>query len=58
MEVKTNTLTPELFLDLYTSVGWEAPGIQQVKQALKNTLVSFTAYENNKIGRASCRERV
>ena len=31
MEVKTNTLTPELFLDLYTSVGWEAPGIQQVK---------------------------
>jgi len=47
MEVKVNTLTPELFLELYTSVGWEAPGIQQVKKALKNTLATFTAYENN-----------
>ena len=28
-------------------VGWEAPVIQQVKEALKNTLVTFTAYENN-----------
>ncbi len=47
MEVKVNTLTPELFLSLYTSVGWEAPVIQQVKEALKNTLATFTAYENN-----------
>lgn len=47
MEVKVNTLTPELFLDLYTSVGWEAPVIQQVEEALKNTLATFTAYENN-----------
>ena len=47
MEVKVNKLTPELFLDLYTSVGWETPVIQQVKEALKNTLVTFTAYENN-----------
>ena len=47
MEVKVNQLTPELFLDLYTSVGWEAPVIQQVKEALKNTLATFTAYENN-----------
>lgn len=47
MEVKVNSLTPELFLDLYTSVGWEAPAVQQVKEALKNTLVTFTAYENH-----------
>lgn len=47
MEVKINTLTPELFLDLYTSVGWEPPVIQQVKEALKNTVATFTAYENN-----------
>lgn len=47
MEVKVNKLTPELFLDLYTSVGWEAPVIQQVEEALKNTLATFTAYENN-----------
>lgn len=49
MEVKVNTLTPELFLDLYTSVGWEAPVVQQVKEALKNSLVTFTAYENNNV---------
>ena len=47
MEVRINTLTPELFLDLYTSVGWEAPIIQQVQKALKNTMATFTAYENN-----------
>lgn len=46
MEVRLNTLTPELFLDLYT-VGWEAPVIQQVQKALKNTMATFTAYENN-----------
>ena len=48
MEVKVNSLTPELFLELYTSVGWEAPRVQQVETALKNTLATFTAYENNK----------
>lgn len=47
MEVKMNTLTPELFLDLYTSVGWEPPTLEQVKEALKNTMAAFTAYENN-----------
>lgn len=47
MEVKVNTLTPELFLELYTSVGWEAPLVQQVREALKNSLATFTAYESN-----------
>lgn len=47
MEVKVNTLTPELFLELYTSVGWEAPLVQQVREALKNSLATFTVYENN-----------
>ena len=47
MEVRINALTPEIFLELYTSVGWEAPVIQQVQQALKNTIATFTAYENN-----------
>ena len=45
MEIKINTLTPELFLDLYKSVGWEPPGIEQVKTALKYTLATFTCYE-------------
>lgn len=30
MKVRINTLTPELFLELYTSVGWEPPGIEQI----------------------------
>lgn len=45
MKIKTNTLTPELFLDLYKSVGWEAPCIEQVRTALKNTLATFTCYD-------------
>lgn len=47
MKVKINDLTPELFLNLYTSVGWEPPVIQQVREALKNTMAAFVAYEDN-----------
>lgn len=46
MEVKINALTPELFLRLYTSVGWEPPCVEQVERALKNTIATFTAYRN------------
>lgn len=48
MEVKTNTLTPELFLELYSSVGWDPPGIDQVRKALDNTAATFTAYDGEK----------
>lgn len=44
MEIRTNTLTSELFLELYASVGWEPPCIEQVRTALSNTLATFTAY--------------
>ena len=47
MEIKINTLTPELFLDLYKSVGWEAPCIEQVRIALENTIATFTCYDGN-----------
>lgn len=47
MTVKTNELSAELFLQLYTSVGWEPPGIEQVKKALDNTIATFTAYDND-----------
>ena len=47
MTVKTNELTAELFLQLYTSVGWEPPGIEQVQKALENTIATFTAYDND-----------
>ena len=45
MEIQINTLTPELFLDLYKSGGWEPPCIEQVTIALKNTLATFTCYD-------------
>ena len=42
MTVKTNELSAELFLRLYTSVGWEPPGIGQVQKAPENTIAAFT----------------
>ena len=45
MEIRINALTPEVFLKLYTSVGWEAPCIGQVRKALENTTATFTAYD-------------
>lgn len=45
MEVRMNALTPELFLELYQSVGWEPPCIEQVRVALENTLATFTCYD-------------
>ena len=47
MDIKINTLTPELFLDLYKSVGWEPPCIEQVRTALRNTLATFTCYDGD-----------
>lgn len=44
MVVKQNVLTPELFLELYTSVGWEPPGIDQVGTALEHTMATFTVH--------------
>ena len=48
MTVKTNELSAEVFLQLYTSVAWEPPGIGQVQKALENTIATFTAYDNDK----------
>ena len=45
MKVIQNSLTPELFLKIYTSVGWKSPCIEQVKMALAHTVASFTAYD-------------
>ena len=47
MEIKINTLTPELFLELYKSVGWEPPCIEQVSTALNHTLATFTCYDGD-----------
>lgn len=48
MKIEINTLTPDLFLELYTSVGWESPCREQVERALQNTTAAFVAYEDEK----------
>lgn len=48
MKIEINTLTSKVFLELYTSVGWEPPCIEQVTTALKNTIATFTAFDNEK----------
>lgn len=48
MKIQTNTLTTDLFLELYASVGWEPPCIEQVECALQNTVASFVAYDEEK----------
>ena len=47
MIVEQNILTPALFLELYTSVGWEPPCIEQIRTALEHTLATFTAYDDS-----------
>ena len=48
LEIKTNVLTAEIFLNLYTSVGWEPPCGAQVQTALQNSLATFTALDDGK----------
>lgn len=48
MNVKINTLYPELFLELYRSVGWEAPGLAQITMALEHSLATFCAYDGER----------
>lgn len=47
MRVEINKLGAELFLKLYTSVGWEPPCRAQVEKALQNTIATFLAVDNN-----------
>ncbi len=48
MDVKINKMTAQLFLELYTSVGWQPPCIEQVEKALENTAATFTAYDGGR----------
>lgn len=48
MDVRINRLSPELFLELYTSVGWEPPCKEQVERALSNTIATFAAFDEDK----------
>ncbi len=48
MTVLNNKLTPELFLELYQSVGWDAPGIDQIEMALENSFATFCVYDGER----------
>ena len=41
MKLLRNQLTPEVFLMLYRSVGWEPPGLDQVERALRGSFATF-----------------
>ena len=46
LEIRTNVLTSEAFLGLYTSAGWEPPCEAQVQVAIQNSLATFTAQDD------------
>ena len=48
MTVRNDVLTPELFQELYQSVGWEAPGLDQITMALSHSFATFCAYDGEK----------
>ena len=47
MTVQINELSPDLFLCLYRSVGWDAPGLDQITKALDSSLATFCAYDGD-----------
>lgn len=47
MRAELNRLDARLFLELYTSVGWEPPCVEQVEKALQNSVAAFAALEND-----------
>ena len=47
MTIQINTLSPDLFLQLYRSVGWDAPGLDQIEKALDGSFATFCAYEGD-----------
>ena len=48
MEIRINALTTDIFLELFTSVGWEPPCREQVETALENSIAAFAALDEGK----------
>lgn len=48
MTVQINRLPPELFLELYRSVGWEAPCLEQIERALHHSVATFCVYDGER----------
>ena len=45
IEIRKNTLTAAEFHALYTSVGWDAPSMEQIEVALAHSVTVFAAYD-------------
>ena len=48
MTVCKTLLSPQLFLELYKSVGWQAPCLEQVETALKHSVATFCAFDGDR----------
>ena len=47
MTVQINELSPDLYLCLYRSVSWDAPGLDQIEKALEGSLATFCACDGD-----------
>ena len=47
MTIQINELSPDLYLCLYRSVGWDAPGLDQIEKALEGSLATFCACDGD-----------
>ena len=47
MTVQISELSPDLYLCLYRSVGWDAPGLDQIEKALEGSLATFCACDGD-----------
>ena len=45
MTVQNNKLTPVLFQELFQSVGWDSPCMEQIETALHNSVATFCAFD-------------
>lgn len=47
MTVQINELSPDSYLCLFRSVGWDAPGLDQIEKALEGSLATFCACDGD-----------
>lgn len=48
LRIEENVLSAETFRNLYLSVGWESPSLEQIKIALSNSLRTFIVIEEER----------
>ncbi len=49
MIIQENTLTAGEFHTLFSAVGWDPPGLEQIQQALSHSLCTFAIYDNGTV---------